>query len=239
MKHILIILTILGLVACKTKKSDRPNIDVKYFGSLKSIMHEGDLSSKAHLKDFSRTQGLYAIGAIKGLKGEIQIFNGLPQNSMLVDGVLAFDSTFQKEAALLVCASVSEWVLVGIPDRILTYQQLEGFIEDSANANYINTDSPFPFLIEGVLKRFDWHVINWKEGDKIHTHEKHINSGYSETTGNRNVVLLGFYSNAHQAIFTHHTTNMHIHVRSLDGKVAGHLDDLLIGEEMILKLPIQ
>jgi acetolactate decarboxylase len=49
--------------------------------------------------------------------------------------------------------------------------------------------------------------------------------------------MLGFYSNAHHAIFTHHMTNMHIHVKTTDNKIAGHVDDLTLGKGMILKLP--
>ena len=49
--------------------------------------------------------------------------------------------------------------------------------------------------------------------------------------------LLGFYSDSHHAIFTHHTTNMHIHMKLKDEKIAGHVDDLKLGLNMILKLP--
>ena len=86
-------------------------------------------------------------------------------------------------------------------------------------------------------KSFDWHVINWKDGDTEHSHEKHINSGLNGTIENRQVEMLGFYSDSHHAIFTHHTTNMHIHVKTVDTKIAGHVDGLTLGKGMVLKLP--
>ena len=49
--------------------------------------------------------------------------------------------------------------------------------------------------------------------------------------------MVGFYSDAHHGIFTHHSTNMHIHMKTGDHKVAGHVDDLTLGPKMILKLP--
>lgn len=49
--------------------------------------------------------------------------------------------------------------------------------------------------------------------------------------------MLGFYSDSHHAIFTHHTTNMHIHLKTIDNKIAGHIDGLELGKGMILKLP--
>jgi hypothetical protein len=54
---------------------------------------------------------------------------------------------------------------------------------------------------------------------------------------NVNAAVLGFYSNSHHAIFTHHTTNMHLHLKTLDNLLAGHIDDLILGEGMTLKLP--
>jgi len=92
-------------------------------------------------------------------------------------------------------------------------------------------------LIEGTIKSCDWHVINWKDGDMVHTHEKHITSGLYDTIENREVEMLGFYSNSHHAIFTHHTTNMHIHVKTADNKLAGHVDGFNLGKGMTLKLP--
>ena len=103
--------------------------------------------------------------------------------------------------------------------------------------NGIDTDAPFPFLIEGTAKSFDWHVINWKDGDTEHSHEKNISSGLHGTLKKKQVEMLGFYSNAHHAIFTHHTTNMHIHVKTTDNKIAGHVDALTLGKGMLLKLP--
>ena len=83
----------------------------------------------------------------------------------------------------------------------------------------------------------DWHVINWKDGDTEHSHEKHITSGLNGTIKNQEATLLGFYSNSHHAIFTHHTTNMHIHMKLNNSEIAGHVDELILGQNMILKLP--
>jgi acetolactate decarboxylase len=156
---------------------------------------------------------------------------------MLIDSTLTFDNSFNKKATLLVYASVSKWKSINIPNNILTYKQLESYIEQSAKENKIKINEPYPFLIEGTLKSFDWHVINWKDEDTEHSHEKHINSGPHGTINNRQVELLGFYSDSHHSIFTHHTTNMHIHVKTVDLKIAGHVDGLTLGKRMILKLP--
>lgn len=224
--------------ACRTQPDAAAPFQVGYQGALKNMMHQGDISAKADLADFQGTAHFYALGAAENLKGEIQIFDSAPLNTRVADGQLVFEPTFQPKAALLVYASVPQWQSVPIPADIPSYAELETFIEQAAAELGINVSEPFPFLIEGSPASFDWHVIDWKEGDKEHSHEKHKNSGLHGTEINRSVEILGFYSNAHHAIFTHHSTNMHLHFTTTDHTLAGHLDDLIPGTDMVLKLPV-
>jgi len=237
MKFVIILLIVISITSCGIDNKGTNKFKVEYKGALKNMMHKGDISAKADLTDFENIECFYALGAIENLKGEIQIFDSKSFNTIVIDSTLTFDNSFNKKATLLVYASVSKWKSVYIPDNIVTYKQLESYIRQTAKENQIITDEPFPFLIEGTPKSFDWHVINWKEGDTEHSHEKHITSGLFGTINNRPVEMLGFYSNSHHAIFTHHTTNMHIHVKTIDNKIAGHVDGLTLGKGMILKLP--
>ena len=235
-------LSVIVIISCKTVERETTDKEtnkfkVGHYGALKNMMHKGDISAKANLKDFQDTEHFYALGALENLKGEIQIFDSKPFNTMIVDSAITFDDSYEKNATLVVYASVSKWRSINIPENIVTYKQLEKFIEKTAKENQIQTDEPFPFIIEGRIKSFDWHIINWKDGDTEHSHEKHINSGLNGTEVDRPVEMLGFYSNSHHAIFTHHTTNMHIHVKTIDNKIAGHVDGLTLGKGMTLKLP--
>ncbi len=232
-----ILILLISISSCKPENKEENTFKVEYKGALKTIMHKKDVSAKTNLKDFENTEHLYAIGAIENLKGEIQIFNSKPSNTMVNDSSLTFDNSFSKKATLLVYASVSKWKTITIPDTIKTFEQLEIYIDKTAKENNINVNEPFPFLIEGTPKSFDWHVINWKTGDTEHSHKKHVNSGLHGTINNQQAEMLGFYSNSHHAIFTHHTTNMHIHVKTADNKIAGHVDGLTLGKGMVLKLP--
>lgn len=237
MKYIKILLLLILIISCKTENKEKQHFKVAYKGALKNMMHKGDLSAKADLKTFKDTKHLYALGAIENLKGEIQIWNGKSFNTMVIDSALVFDKTFNKKAALLVYAVVKKWKTITIPENIITYKELEKFIAKSAQENQINIEEPFPFLIEGTPKSLDWHIINWKDGDTEHSHEKHIKSGLHGTITNKEVDILGFYSDAHHAIFTHHTTNMHMHAKTTDNKLAGHVDGIILGKGTVLKLP--
>jgi alpha-acetolactate decarboxylase len=134
-----------------------------------------------------------------------------------------------------VYAEVEEWETFQI-ENITTKSDLEEKIFEIAKSQGINTEKPFPFLLEGNVAALDWHVINWKKGDTIHNHKKHKESGLNGTLRNTDVEIVGFYSTKHKAIFTHHTTNIHVHFKTNDNSVAGHIDDIQLENQLILKL---
>ena len=219
--------------------SNDKQVEVHHFGALKNMMHKGDLSAKVTLDELKEMNHLFALGAVENLKGEVLILDGIPSVSYVKGNdsskTMMLDDSFEKNACLLVLASVEEWESIYIPNTVVTYEDFEVFVEEIALKKGINTDKPFPFMIEGIAKSFDWHIIDWPEDDTEHSHEKHIHSGLYGTLENQEAEMLGFYSNKHHAIFTHHTTNMHIHVKS--EKVIGHIDDMTFGIDMMLKIP--
>jgi len=110
---------------------------------------------------------------------------------------------------------------------------------DTAKEKGISVEKPFPFLLTGRTQSLSWHIINWDVNDKEHTHKKHRLSGLNGIINDTAVEILGFYSDKHKGVFTHHTTNMHLHFKTQNNELAGHVDDLVPGEKMILKLPKQ
>ena len=136
--------------------------NVKHYGALKNIMHQGDLSSKIDLIDLEKLENLYALGAVEQLKGEILIMNSKPyisscehkNESHVVNknlrNSLKVDKTFENHACLLVYSIVENWTSFTIPKN-LSYRNLESFIENTAKINGYNVDEPFPFLISGKM----------------------------------------------------------------------------------------
>ncbi len=211
---------------------------VAHSGALHTIM-SGDLDATASLDTLASKNNLYALGAVAQLKGEVQIFNGTPFISNINENEVAIDPTFSKKAALLVYAVVPSWEEIKIPSNINTQNELEAFIVKAADSLQIDTSTPFPFLIEGTISSLSWHIINWPEGDMEHTHQKHKKSGLNGELTNKEVSVLGFFSDKHKGIFTHHSTNFHMHFKTKDGLLAGHLDGIIPGAKMHLKLPKQ
>jgi acetolactate decarboxylase len=230
-----VVLTIcLFLLSCNKNKVG----EVEYTGELRKMMM-GDISPGISLQSLSQSQNLYALGAVENLKGEIQIFDGLPINSFVNGEGVSLDRSFEKNATLLVYAAVGEWRSLNISRDFKSRDDLEVFIFESAASTGIDTNKPFPFLLAGEIKALDWHVINWDENDKNHTHQKHRESGISGNLKDSEVEILGFYSKRHKGVFTHHSTNMHLHFKTRDENIAGHVDKFILGTKMTLRLPKQ
>jgi acetolactate decarboxylase len=228
------ILLLLIIVSCNDKKS----VQVEYTGALMRMM-SGDISATIKLSDLEDRTNLYALGAIENLKGEIQIFNGEPIISSVENGEVLISSQLDKNASLLVYAEVDAWDSYEVPTGISTSLELQSYIVEIAKVSGVGVNLPFPFLLQGEVDSLSWHVIDWKNGDTEHSHVKHQTSGLNGVLENEVVEVLGFYSENHKGIFTHHTSNVHLHFRTSDLKLAGHVDELELGTKMILKLPKQ
>ena len=242
MRFASLIFTLLIFVSCSGEDASEKSLvkerfHVEYNGALKNIMKLGDISANADLNDFKEIKHFYALGPAENLKGEILIMDSQPYISSVVDSALSIDHSYAHKAAMLVYATVNDWDSFKVPAAIHSYRDLEKYVSETAISNGIEDGEPFPFLLKGVADTIHWHVINWPEDDDIHTHEKHVDSGLNGTQVGMNVSILGFYSDHHHAIFTHHSTNMHMHFASKDKSLTGHLDGLVLGNNMTLYLP--
>ncbi len=226
-------LLVLLLGSCQNADKKATVTEVKYSGALRTLM-SGNMQPVISLDSLSNKKYLYALGAVENLKGEIQIFDSKPSNSFVIDSSLQIKDEYNLRASLLVYAEVEEWTEFIIENP--TNDNLEKAIFKIAKTNGVNIDKPFPFLLEGTVESLDWHVIKWIDGDSIHTHKKHKASGLNGRLTNRTVDVLGFYSTKHKAVFTHHTTNVHMHFKTVDNSVAGHIDDISLNT-ITLRLP--
>ena len=235
-RHIILLISVT--FAAIMPESVMSQSEVEYFGSLRGIMHEGDLSAKANLEDFKNTENLYALGAFKDLKGEILVIDGKTYSTRADNGEVIFTEPFKGSAALLVTASVDSWTeKIPIAGTISDSEQLQSAIEKIATEYEIHIEEPFPFLIEGTFEELIWHVIDWPEDDPVHTHEKHQTAGPHGVLTHQKVTILGFYSDSYHGIFTHHASNIHMHFVTEDQSMAGHIDGLKHGTGLTIKLP--
>ncbi len=79
-------------------------------------------------------------------------------------------------------------------------------------------------------------IIDWKEGE-VHIMDNHKQFAFVKKEKEQDVILLVFYSDKHQSIFTHHTTNMHVHILEQKSGTEGYLDNIQIDDLISIYLP--
>lgn len=209
--------------------------EVKVVGAVKNIMIKGDLTAYANLDTISK-KSLYALGPIEGLKGETIILNGEVYSSQKNDKKIVNQQNKISKTAMLVYSYVENWTAIKVNAKVNNYAELETLISQTAKKNSYDSTIPFAFKIKAKPKSVNYHIIDWKKG-VVHTTENHKQFAYSTKSENSNITFLGFYSDHHHGIFTHHTTNMHIHILDEKTKNVGHLDNLQINSELTIYLP--
>lgn len=233
--RILIIITLIFLIS--GFQNEKKSVDVHYSGTLNSIMQQGDLSAKISLDSLSRKRNLYALGALEDLKGEILILDGVPCISYEENDQIKIDRTFKRKASLLIYAQVKKWKEFRLPITIRTYRELEYFIGKTAEEYGMDMNKPFPFKLEGTPISTHWHIVNADESNVNQNFESHRNSGLEGIAFEGRIEALGFYSRNHQGVFTHQSSNMHIHFRNKKATIAAHVDEMKLVSNMILLLP--
>lgn len=232
MRVVIILLCVGMLISCEEK--NEPAV-VYHSGALRTMM-SGDISKTIDLDTLSQKKHLYALGAFEGLQGEVQIFDRVSQSSRVKDSMVVIENSIEGSASLLVYSQVEKWV-ENSSFFFASKTDLDSLLMNEAKKVGLDTEKPFPFILEGKVSELQWHVIKWNPKDSVHTHKKHQESGLNGVVKNENVRILGFYSNKHKAIFTHHSSNVHMHFTSKDQSLAGHVDGLKIKDSIILNLP--
>lgn len=216
------------------------SFDVTAYGNFKKMKHTGDASGKVTLLSVSRSGGIYGVGALADLRGEILVWDGkvlvTPGES---DTGSTRPATSKDQATLLVTARVKEWFEVQI-HHDMTQQEFERFVIDSANSTRININRAFPFIVRGEVTDYTWHVVTSavkrNDGGAQHRQGHANNRSFSgpKTTGK----LVGFYSAEKlEGVISHPGERFHVHYADDDLKISGHLDSFGIGGGSVLLLP--
>lgn len=213
------------------------NPEVHIHGALKNMMMHADISPQTSLSAYSGTLGWLGLGAVAGLKGEVLIWDGQPWVASASEDQIVLQSDPEAEATLLVASQVEDWQEWPVPRKVSSQEEFETFLAQTAEDAGLDVKQPFPFRLEGRFKTLAWHVVDWKEGDMEHTCEKHKTTGPHGVETDLETQLLGFHSLRHHRIFTHHSTNIHVHAWIDDSDVVAHVDGLILSKGVILLLP--
>lgn len=230
----LLLLLLISLLGWGFTQEQPP---VRVAGELRQIMWRGNLSAQVSLDTLPK-EHLFALGPVAGLKGEIMVVDGKPLTTGIVNTHLTSDTTFGHKAAMLVYSYVKNWKSIEIDNDVNTYQELEKLIAQQAQVHRLNTAQPFVFLVKCHVKNIKFHVIDWHDGIS-HTPDNHKQFAHDIHESDTGIMLLGFFSTQHQGVFTHHTSQMHVHAATMtqNPRICGHLDDIATMDGLTLFLP--
>lgn len=238
-KQITFGLLTIGLISCNSTPKEKNTEEtenysaIKIVGAMKNVMWKGELGSSIDLDTISDKNGLYGLGPVSYLTGELLINNGKSYVSKVTsDSTMSVENTFQVSAPFFVYGNVTEWNEIILTSDVNTIQDLEKFINDKTT----DFKRPFAFKLIGQVSSAIIHIQNLPEGTKVTSPDEAHQGQTNYKIANEEAEIIGFFSTEHKGVFTHHNSFIHLHLITKDQRKMGHLDSLKIGE-MKLYLP--
>lgn len=234
MKRLVILSLTLMVFSCQSQFEEIPFVKIEQFGSYKSYVYEEEENAQLKLSEYANLKDFYALGVLENHQGVLTIINSEFYQSETSDSQSVASDAFDQKANFFVSSVVELWTSVKIDEEIKNLEDLESFVLQSAIANDIDPESPFPFLLEGSALSLKWKVINRGSGqDK----DDFANLHSEQKLGNEVIKVIGFFDkdNKHRISFGDQQINMHFVGK--DGQINGQVDVLVPGERMTLKLP--
>ena len=233
-------MALLAITACSRPRKPVLQLEapeVRTWGALREVMHEGRVGPKVSLLDVVGP-GLYAVGALAELAGEITVVDGKAYIARAAGQ--AADVMTPREpvaATLLTAATVPAWTEVMLSAAAANTNALDAAIEAAARNAGLDVERAFPFLIEGTVEA-TWHVLRGRSGGAgAGGHEAHMRDALTGKLNGSTATVVGFFSRHHQGVFTHMGQHSHLHVLTEDRKTMGHVDEISVPAGVRLKLP--
>lgn len=215
--------------------SNKSYPDIKVVSAMKNVMWKGQLEGSIKLDTISNKKGLYGIGPVSYLAGEILINNGIVYVSKVTtDSTMTVEKKPNVSAPFFVYTNVIEWQEIELSPETKSIKDIEILI----NQKTAGFKRPFAFQLKGRISNATIHIQNLPKGTKVSSPKEAHKGQTNYKLKNEEVTVIGFFSTEHKGIFTHHDSNIHLHLITNDKSKMGHLDDLTV-DNMKLYLPIK
>jgi acetolactate decarboxylase len=201
-------------------------VSVRWIGAQRDVLG-GDVEGKVELRSLAPLTHLYALGPRAGVTGEITIFDGEPCVAQVVDGRIQVEARFDHAACFLVYDEVPAWQESILARPIDGEAALTAAVLDAARAARVDVDEPLIFLLRAPAATVTFHVLD-KRDDLPHTPALHDQAKVRFRVDRQAAEVLGFYSSRHHGIFTPRDSNLHMHLRTLDGRSSGHVEQIAV-----------
>jgi acetolactate decarboxylase len=223
------------LFSCNTNNNQETNVqpstsikqEVKVVGAMRNVMRKGELFGTIALDTINNKTNLYGLGPLEYLKGEILVVDGKCYLSRVgKNDSLVMEESYNAKAPFFVYSNVQQWSEQKLPETVTDIGQLEAYIDSLMK----NDTIPFTFKIKATIDSAEIHIVNLPEGTIVHSPEEAHQNQKNYMLNNEPVMLVGFFSRKHQAIFTHHDTFMHVHLINDSKTKMGHVEKVFFNK---------
>jgi acetolactate decarboxylase len=234
MKKTALLLAFIGLLTAGSAHAQ----EVLTAGMARNVMMGTDLSAKVALDSLITQPGLYALGPVDDLQGELLVLNGIPYAADVRKDAVRVYRAADAKAPFLAYSYVTRWHTIEVTQPLADLAALQAFVARAAQGYGIPEGTPFPFLLRGSVDSIDLHIIMRNPKERKHSHEAHNKAKRKFHLANSSGELLGFYSTQHEGVFTHKGQYMHLHFISDRKDMLGHVDGLSLQQPFQLLLPM-
>lgn len=205
---------------------------VRWVGAQRDVL-AGGIAGLVDLRTLAGRPHLYALGPLEGCRGEVSVFAGVSSIATVASGRPAVATGFDHRACFLVYSEVPAW-----RDQPLAAELGDGALVEAivAQADAAGVAAPFPFLIRGRAAHARLHILDKRDGQP-HTPERHEAAKVRFALTDEAVIVLGFYSTAHRGIFTPADADVHMHLKTADGRLSAHLERIQLAPGARLGFP--
>lgn len=233
---ILLLLPVAAFAAAKD--AGQPSFTMRYYGNFRKMVQENNFEGVVELERALSGPHVYAVGIIKNAEGEITVLDSEAWLNYGKDGINKTSNQRKKgeKASLLITANVEKWQTIAIPAD-MSENELYAFVLEQARKSGLNIKSPFPFLVEGKIKKLVWDVLDGTDTDSAKKNNQLFLRklvGYREEAP---VVLIGFYPAEMQNEFDCSGELWHVHVFFKDDNNTGHANAFSVTKGSKLEIP--
>jgi acetolactate decarboxylase len=216
----------------------RPPPKVEWRGAMHEIFDSGSAAGTIELAPLLARPHLYALGPLADFTGELLVFDGTPFECRRAGGRIELSNEPELKTPLLVWSYVERWKEASVPDEARELPAFEEWLPKAALAAGLDASLPFAFVVVGAAERATIHVVSLPAGTPV-THENHDATKWTEELAGTPFSALGFHSTEAKGVWTHHDSNVHLHLHAtLSGEV-GHVEALTLAPGALVKFAWQ
>lgn len=193
-------------------------------GSLRATMWEGQLSGLVAM-DSLAVPGMFGLGPLEHLRGEITTIDGRSFISHMESDSVIVEEISGVSAPFFVHQQVGEWEEVSLGEDVTDLPSLDAFL----SKRYVDRQEPFFFRSHGKVHEATAHIMDVPAGSIINGPADAHASQKRFTVKDAEVELIGVFSTKHHTVFTHHDSNIHVHLITADRNLMGHFGSLAGG----------